>query len=218
MPKRTTKRRQAAMAAVAAPSTDPEPIAQLIRYLSAPRLRARGTISTYRGIGLRLLATVPGRLPNDNDVRDYFIRRRGAQISERTLRKEFYALQRLFAANSWEWKFTSHDAPFFEEHRLMPAMTEEEVRRMIGAWRSYTKAERFYLAISTMFGCRREALAEQEIAVAVHHRDGSAGGASAQRFDHARVERIGKVVVARPVFEQVTEDVEGFGVAGGPRE
>ena len=63
-------------------------------------------------------------------------------------------------------------------------------------------------------GSRREALAEQEIAVAVHYRDGRCGRASAQRFDHLRIERIGQVVVARPVFEQVAEDVKGLSAAG----
>ncbi len=59
-------------------------------------------------------------------------------------------------------------------------------------------------------------LEQQEVAVAVHEINRYSGVAQiAQGAGHARVERIAQIVVARPVFEQVPEDIQGLGVARG---
>src|SRR6267143_4417604 len=61
----------------------------------------------------------------------------------------------------------------------------------------------------------REARPEKEVAVAVHHEDArAAAGAFRKGRDDLRVEGIPDVVVARPVLEQVAEDVEIRGPEG----
>ena len=62
-----------------------------------------------------------------------------------------------------------------------------------------------------------EDVAEQEVAVAVHDKDGGSGGRQAgQRIDDFPVERFVRVVdaiVAGPGFEQVAENIDRLGVA-----
>jgi hypothetical protein len=57
-----------------------------------------------------------------------------------------------------------------------------------------------------------EALAEQEVAVAAQHMDGSAGWL--QRLRAARLEGQGEHVVAHPVFEEVAQDEQRVGLHG----
>jgi hypothetical protein len=60
-----------------------------------------------------------------------------------------------------------------------------------------------------------KAIAQQEIAIAVHDADaqpGIAGGT--QRGDDLGVERVAAVVVADPGFEEVAENIEFLGLAG----
>jgi hypothetical protein len=64
-------------------------------------------------------------------------------------------------------------------------------------------------------GCAGKALAEQEVAVAVHEADVQAGiGRGAQGSDDARVVRVVDIVVADPGLEEVAEDVQAFGLPG----
>ena len=81
--------------------------------LSAPRLRAPGTIQTYLEIAKRFLAQLGDKEPTESEFRRYFINRREQEISERTLRKEFFCLKKLALANGWEWTFTADDTPPF---------------------------------------------------------------------------------------------------------
>ncbi len=70
--------------------------------LSAPRLRAPGTIKTYLVTGRQFLNWLgDGKEPTDSDFRRYFIYRRENNISERSLRKEFFILKKLAQANGW---------------------------------------------------------------------------------------------------------------------
>src|SRR6266704_1988806 len=65
----------------------------------------------------------------------------------------------------------------------------------------------------------REGGPEKEVAVAVHHEDArAAAGAFGKGRDDLRVEGIPDVVVARPVLEQVAEDVEIPGPDGALAE
>src|SRR5229473_1149407 len=65
----------------------------------------------------------------------------------------------------------------------------------------------------------REGGPEKEVPVAVHHEDTrAAAGAFGKGRDDLSVERIPDVVVARPVLEQVAEDVEIRGLDGTPAE
>lgn len=128
--------------------------------LSAPRLRAPGTIQSYLETGARFLTwRGDGGESTASDFRRYFIFRREHNISERTLTKEFYHLKKLALANSWEWSFTSDDAPFSEEEPFAPPIMPTDIETLIRAQHLYSKTERFFLAVSTTWGCRREELA-----------------------------------------------------------
>ena len=128
--------------------------------LSSPRLRAPGTIQTYLETGERFLTWLgDSKKPTVSDFRQYFIFRREHDISERTLRKEFFHLKKLALANGWEWPFTADDTPFSEEEPNAPALPPDKIEKLIKAQQLYLKSERFYLAVSTTWGCRREELA-----------------------------------------------------------
>lgn len=142
----------------------PEPLENLRLRLSSPRLRAPGTIKTYLETAERFLKSVDGvDKPTDNDLRRYFLKRRQQGISERTLRKEFFHLKKLCQANpGWHWPFEKEDTPFPEEPASTVALDIPVIESLIAARKKYTDRERFYLAVSTTFGCRREELANLE--------------------------------------------------------
>jgi len=128
--------------------------------LSAPRLRAPTTLQGYLETGARFLNWKGDDSPaTPSDFRRYFIHRREHDISERTLRWEFFCLKKLALSNGWEWPFTSDDTPFSEEEPNAPALMPNDIETLIRAQHLYLKLERFYLSICTTFGCRREELA-----------------------------------------------------------
>ncbi|MBA7475281.1 hypothetical protein ES707_10647 [subsurface metagenome] len=135
--------------------------------LTSPRERAKGTITSYLKTGRIFLEFLgPQKMPTGKDelaimeagriFRHFFLHRRDKGITERTLRKEFVHLKKMAAANSWPWPFTSDDIPVPEEEPFAPAFTPEEIQTLIKARDKYSKGERFYLALSTTWGCRRE--------------------------------------------------------------
>ena len=132
---------------------------KLKERLSSPRLRAPGTIRTYLETGERFMNWLGEKEPTDSDFRQYFIYRREQGISERTLKKEFFHLKKLALANSWDWLFVAEDTPFSEEEPVAPALMPDDIKKLIKAQHLYLKSERFYLAVSTTWGCRREELA-----------------------------------------------------------
>jgi len=128
----------------------------LVERLSSPRLKAPGTISSYLLTGANFLSNLKdNQVPTDSDFRQYFIRRRHKGISEVTLRKEFFHLQKLAHANKWEWPFDRDDTPYDEEKRKFPVMRRESVEQLIKARGKLTTAERFYLAVATTWLVRR---------------------------------------------------------------
>jgi len=164
--------------------------------LSAPRLRAPGTIQTYLETAGRFLAWLPdGKEPTDSDFRRYFIYRREHEISERTLRKEFFHLKKLALANSWPWSFTADDTPFSEEEPVAPALMPDDVERLIKARDLYLKSERFYLAVSTTWGCRREELAR------IRKRDYDTESLLIRTAKHGRRVRHLIPDILKPIFE-----------------
>lgn len=135
----------------------PPPVENLLLALSSPRERARGTIDSYL-----LTATSYFRfagkdnIPGEEGLRKYFVKRRKEGINERTLRKEFVHLKKLYSSNHWDWPFTRDDMPQPKEAATAPAFTLEEIATLIRARDEYSKAESFYLAVSTTWGPRRE--------------------------------------------------------------
>lgn len=140
----------------------PEPLENLRLRLLSPRLRAPGTIKTYLETAQRFLMWVDGDKPTDNDLRKYFMKRRQHGISERTLKKEFFHLKKLYQSNqAWpEWPFQSDDTPYPEEKPYAPALELDEIELLIRAKKKLTERERFYLAAATVWGCRRIQLAK----------------------------------------------------------
>jgi len=128
--------------------------------LSSPRLRQPTTIKTYLETAEHFLTWLgDGKEPTPSDFRRYFIHRREQGLSERSLRTKFFHLKKLALSNGWDWPFTADDTPVSEEEPFAPALMPDDIEKLIKARDLYLKSERFYLAASTTWGCRREELA-----------------------------------------------------------
>jgi len=128
--------------------------------LSSPRLRAPTTIKSYMETAEHFLTWLgDGKEASPSDFRRYFIYRREQGMSERSLRTKFFHLKKLALSNGWDWSFTSEDTPVSEEEPNAPALMPDDIEKLIKARDLYLKSERFYLAASTTWGCRREELA-----------------------------------------------------------
>jgi len=138
-------------------TTLPPPVENLLLALSSPRERARGTIDSYL-LTARNFVVFAGNatLPDEQVLRKYFLQRRKEGINERTLRKEFTQLKKLYLSNHWDWPFTRDDQPEPKEAANAPAFTLEEIGALILGRGEYSKMENFCLAVSTTWGSRRE--------------------------------------------------------------
>ena len=172
-----------------------EALENLKERLSAPRLRAPGTIQSYLETAERFLTWLGDQEPNPSTFRQYFISRREQNISERTLRKEFFHLKKLALANGWDWTFTAEDTPFSEEEPFSPPLMPDDIEKLIKAQGLYLKSERFYLAVSTTFGCRREELAR------IKKRDYDDNSILIRTAKHGRRVRHLIPDVLKPIFE-----------------
>lgn len=134
-----------------------EALENLKERLSSPRLRAPTTIDGYLRTAKRFLKQFGGgEEPTAKDLRHYFSYRRENNICERFLKTEFYHLKKLALANDWSWPFTADDIPYSEEEPNAPAMMPDDIEKLIMAQHHYLKSERFFLAVFTTWGCRRE--------------------------------------------------------------
>ncbi len=132
----------------------------LMLVLTSPRPRAYDTLRSYKSMANLFLTWLGDkRPPDDKDVRRYFIKRREEGIGEGTLRTAFSVLKKLFMANSWDWPFVLEDRPEVPSETSTPAFTRDEVAELIRNHELYSKGERFYLAIATIYAPRRIELA-----------------------------------------------------------
>ena len=128
--------------------------------LTSPRPRAPSTLTNYLSIAEQFLAWLGHRLPpGETDLRRYFLHRRDEGISDSSLRTTFAVLQKLYKANHWDWPLTKEDRPDLSSEVTTPAFTREEVEQLIQKRELYSKGERFYLAIATIYAPRRIELA-----------------------------------------------------------
>ena len=97
--------------------------------------------------------------PGEMDLRRYFLHRRDEGISDNSLRTTFAVLAKLYKANHWDWPLESGDRPEAPSETNAPAFTREEVEQLIQKRELYSKGERFYLAIATIYAPRRIELA-----------------------------------------------------------
>jgi hypothetical protein len=94
------------------------------------------------------------------DVERFLAKRRKEGIAKRTQRKEFYQIKALAVCNNLEWPFTKYDVPHEKEVANTPTLNPDILEFLILNQDKYTDTERFYLAVATTFGCRREAMAQ----------------------------------------------------------
>ena len=142
------------------PDLLPPPLQQLHLQLSSPRLRSSRTLEGYLQTGIQFLNFLgDDATPTPDDFRRYFVHRRQQGISERSLRTYFFQLKKLAQANGWEWPFLGDDAPVPDSEPDTPALAPEAVEQLIRAAPQLSDAERFYLAMATTWGCRREEMA-----------------------------------------------------------
>lgn len=142
------------------PDVLPTALKNVHLHLSSPRLRSPGTIESYILCGKRFLKFLDSAAtPTPDDFRRYFVYRRQGGVLERSLRTEFYQLQKLAQANGWAWPFTKDDVPVADREPYSPALAPDVVEQLIRAAPQLSKAECFYLAMVTTWGCRREELA-----------------------------------------------------------
>lgn len=137
--------------------TLPPPVENLRLALSSPRERPKGTIDSYVLTATNFIRFVgKDTQPDEQDARKYFVQRRENGAGERTLKKEFIHLKKLYSTNHWDWPFTVDDQPQPTERANAPALTLEEIATLILAREEYSPMENFCLALSTTWGSRAE--------------------------------------------------------------
>ncbi|MBA7715969.1 hypothetical protein ES703_125028 [subsurface metagenome] len=128
--------------------------------LTSPRLRARDTLTGYLSVANNFLTWLGDRIPPDEmNLRRYFLHRREEGISDNSLRTCYAVLLKLYRANQWEWPLVIEDRPEAPAEANTPAFTREEVEQLIKNHELYSKGERFYMAIATIYAPRRIELA-----------------------------------------------------------
>jgi integrase len=131
----------------------------LKKRLQSPRLCSPGTIATYLPTAKTFMEWLPHNSPPTNaDFREFFTWRRHNNISETTLRTEYFQIKKLAEANGWLWGFSKEDTPVSNVKSFQPTHSIADIEKMIAARDLLTKEERFYLAVATTWGCRREEL------------------------------------------------------------
>lgn len=136
------------------------PLDNLKLVLSSPRPRAPSTLTNYLSVAGHFLSWLGDRVPpNEMDLRRYFAQRREDGISDSSLGTYFFVLHKLYKANRWDWPLEPDDRPEPGEIGITPAFTEEEVVQLIANSGDYSKSERFYLSLATIYGPRRIELA-----------------------------------------------------------
>jgi hypothetical protein len=125
------------------------------------RMPNSGTESkrTYVCIAERFLERL-GKIepPSKEDFDCYFAWRQDNGISKDTLRKEYFILRKLAAANGWPHMPSAELNSRDRIERGSSTLSSLEVDQLIFAQREYSKAERFYLAIATTYLVRSKAL------------------------------------------------------------
>jgi len=128
--------------------------------LTGARPRAKSTIVDYLSKARKFLNWLPhDPPPDDMDLHRYFAEQRHNGIGEGTLTSTYTVLKKLYSANRWPWPLGREDRPEPPKEPQTPAFRPEQVEELILNCGEYSDAERFYLALSTTYGMRREELA-----------------------------------------------------------
>lgn len=97
------------------------------------------------------------------DVDRYIAHLRESGLQEVTLRGVMNQIRALNeACQLFEWTYTKYDTPTPPEtyEPVVVTLTLEQITQLVRAQDKLSDAERFYLAISTVFACRREAMCQ----------------------------------------------------------
>lgn len=141
-------------------TTQNDALDNLRLVLTSPKPRAAQTLTSYLSVAGQFLTWLGDRIPPDEmDLRRYFLKRRDEETGEGTLRKIFAVLKKLYRANRWDWPLEPEDRPEAPSEVNTPAFTREEVAELIKNRELYSRGERFYLAIATIYAPRRIELA-----------------------------------------------------------
>jgi integrase len=131
------------------------PIEKLRLSLTSPRKRTDISIESYISIAKKFLGWLGPHVPPPSEAyRSFFEHRRESGVSERTLNKEFFYLKKLADANDWPFPFKKGEAPVADTDASQPVFTREEVEKMILGQSLLSRQQRFYLIVSTIWGCR----------------------------------------------------------------
>lgn len=136
-------------------------IAVAVARMNGTQEKSPVTMSGYISTWKRFLAFVGKKGTFSSvDIDKYLAKRRKDGISARTRGTEFFQLKALCVCNKIEWPFLKYDVPRAKEDAATPMISADDLEKLILAQDKYTDAERFYLAVATTFGCRREAMAQ----------------------------------------------------------
>jgi hypothetical protein len=98
-----------------------------------------------------------------DDVTNYIAFLRSEGQAEVTLRGKMFRLKKLNqVCKFFDWPFTRDDIPTppADYEPVTPTLSLEQIEKLIRAQDKYSDAERFFLAVSTTYGCRRESLSQ----------------------------------------------------------
>jgi len=116
-------------------------------------------MSTYLNTADTFLKWLPhDPPPTGDDFREYFTYLRKKNVAERTLRTRYFQLKKLAEVNDWKWPFIKEDAPVSKVKAFAPSHSIADIEKIIASRDLLSKSERFFLAVSTTWGCRREEL------------------------------------------------------------
>ncbi len=132
--------------------------------LNGTRRKKPHTVEVYMGIARDFLEWV-GKAEgiNADDVSNYIAYLRNQGQAEVTLKGKMSRLKKLNSiCGFFEWTFEREDVPAAppDYEAVVQTLSPGQMEMLIVAQHKLTEAERFYLALSTIYGCRREAMCQ----------------------------------------------------------
>jgi hypothetical protein len=128
--------------------------------LSGTHKKADTTVTGYTHTARTYLTWLKDSPMDTASIDSFIADRRKNGFNERSLRTEFNRLKFLFRANNIPWTFTADDAPqpAKDDHPNQPILLPDQIDYLIMNQHKYSPGERLYLAISTTWAARAEAM------------------------------------------------------------
>jgi len=129
--------------------------------LTSREKKSPSTIESYLIAARKFLNFTGDKLPpTKGDLKRFFDQRKERGIGAGSQNFYFFALKKLYKANSWVWPLSRKDRPEIPESLPATVFTVDEVKALIENRGNYSKEECFYLALATTFGMSRLELAK----------------------------------------------------------